>query len=421
MNTRSKFPILLLLVSAIPILQACGDAGAWEGTIADSAGVTVVHNTATPIWRAGAGWTVAEDLRIGTVAGDPEYQFGQIMPLSSIDVDSQGNIYVMDLQAQEARVFDATGQYVKTLGGPGAGPGEFSQQAAFIFVDQQDRILVPDLGLQRVTMFTSAGEASGSFPIQIQAGVPARWTVDAQGRIMAQLRGLNVEGVASLEEGDPIVVYDTTGAVVDTVALLPKGQTIEGLTEEEFSMVLFAPEPVWDLDAAGSVYYAMNDQYRILVNNPEGVLTRVITREVENKPVEESDQTAILRTMREQYAQFGVPPAQIEFIMGGIRFAENYPVFGLIFYGPGETLWAQRIRSARDLAEGADEDFEFNPQEIGSPEWEVFDNQGRWLGVVTLPDRFAPVKVDGDHLYGVWSDELDVQYVVRLLVDRTNT
>ena len=404
MKIRSKVPVLFFLFPPLLLSQACsGGAGAWEGTITDSAGVMVVHNTATPIWRSGDEWTVTEDLKIGSVAGDPEYQFGQIIPLSSIDVDSHGNIYVMDLQAREARVFDANGVYLRTLGGPGEGPGEFSQQAAFIFIDDEDRILVPDLGLQRVSMFTPEGEPSGSFPIQIQAGVPARWKVDAGGRIMAQLRGLPVEGMASLEEGDPIVVYDTTGFVVDTVALLPKGQTIESLTEEEFSMVLFAPEPVWDLNGGGSIYYGMSDQYRILVNDPDGALTRVITREVANKPVEESDRTAILRTMREQYVQFGVPPAQIEFIMQGVGFADNYPVFGQIFLGPGESLWVQRVRSAKDLAEGAEEGFEFDPQEIASPEWEVFDREGRYLGVVTLPDRFSPVLVDGDHLYGVWA------------------
>ena len=420
MKTRSKFPILLVLLSTLPLLQACGDgAGAWEGTITDSAGVAVVHNTATPMWRAGDEWTVAEDLRIGTVAGEPEYQFGQILPVSSIDVDSDGNIYVMDLQAREARVFDSQGQYLRTLGGPGEGPGEFSPQAAFIFTDNENRVLVPDLGLQRVSMFNVAGEPTGSFPIQMQAGIPARWNVDSSGRIMAQLRGLNVQGMAALAEGDPIVVYDTTGVVVDTVALLPQGQTLAGATEEQFSMVLFAPEPVWDLDESGSVSYAMNDQYRVLVNGPDGALTRIITREVEKKPVEESDRTAILSLMQEQYAEFGVPPAQIEQIMQGVGFADNYPEFGLLFRGPGGSLWVQRIRSARDMADASEEEVEFDPQDLGSPEWEVFDSEGRYLGVVTLPDRFAPVHVEGDHIYGVWSDELDVQYVMRLTVNRT--
>jgi len=419
MKTWWKSPILLFLFSSVPVIQSCGGgAGAWEGTITDSAGVSIVSNTSTPMWGSGDEWTVTEDLRIGTIAGEPEYQFGQIVPLASIDVDGDGNIYVMDLQAQDVRVFDAQGQYVRTLGGPGTGPGEFSQQAGFVFINPRGEILVPDLGNQRVSVFSPTGEPAYSFPIQLQAGVPMRWKVDAAGRVMAQLRGLNVQGMAALAEGDPIVVYDTTGTVTDTVALLPQGQMLAGATEEQFSMVIFAPEPTWDLDESGSIFYAMSDQYRILVNDPEGNLTRILTRQVEQKAVGEADRNAVLSLIREQMATAGAPPAQAEAIMQGIGFAESYPVFAQFFAGPGETLWVQRIRSAEDMAEGAEEGAEFNFQDIGSPEWEIFDAEGRYLGVVTLPDRFAPVSVDGEDLYGVWSDELDVQYVMRLLVNR---
>jgi len=417
MKTRLKFPILLLLFSTLPLLQACGGGtGAWEGTVTDSAGVVIVHNPSAPMWGAGDEWTVTEELRIGTVAGEPEYQFGL---LAFVEVDDDGTMYAMDIQAQELRAYDAQGIFVKTIAGPGGGPGEIGPGAVFVFDDGKGGLIVPDFGNQRVNRYGPDGEPAGSFPISLSAGVPTRWGMDPSGRLIAQLRGINVPGMAALEEGDPIVAYDTTGAVVDTIALLPKGQTLAGITEEQFSMVLFAPEPLWDLDENGSIYYAMNDQYRILVNDPDGTLTRVITHEVERKPVEESDRNSILSALQEQYAQFGVPPAQIEQIMQGIGFADFYPAFGQLFLGPDETLWVQKIRSARDMAEGAEEGFEFDAQDIGSPEWEVFDVEGRFMGVVVLPEGFQPVNVKGDLLYGVWRDELDVQYIMRLRVNRS--
>ncbi len=415
MKTRSKYPILLAFLTTLPLLQACGGVGAWEGTITDSAGVAVVHNPATPMWRAGDEWTATEDLRVGTVAGEPEYQFGQ---LAFVEVVDDGTMYAMDILAREVKAYGPDGTYLRTIGGPGSGPGEIGQGAVFVFDDGQGGLIVPDLGNQRVNRYSPEGEPEGSFRIELQAGVPTRWGIDPSGRLFAQLRGLAVPGIAALEEGDPIVVYDTTGAVIDTIAMLPKGQTLAGVTEEQFSMVLFSPEPVWDLDDNGDIYYAMNDQYRVLVNDQDGNLKRIITRDVERKPVEEADRNAILRLLREQYAQFGLPPAQIETIMQGIGFADSYPAFGQIFLGPGETLWVQRIRSARDMAEGQEEGFEFDPQAIGSPEWEVLDSEGRFLGVVTLPEGFAPVNVKDDLLYGVWRDELDVQYLMRVKVTR---
>jgi hypothetical protein len=411
-HMKKLSPCLVLL---LPILQACGGAGAWEGTVTDSAGVAIVTNTPTPIWGDDDAWRVEEDLRIGTMAGEEALQFGLI---SGMDVAPDGTIYVLDMQASEIRAFDAQGNHLRTFGQAGAGPGELSPQAMGVFVDPAGDILVVDLGNQRLNRYHPDGEPGGSFRIDLSAGVPARWEMSTDGRLMAQLRGLDVPGMAALAEGDPIVIYDTTGAVVDTLTVLPKGQTIEGISQEGVSMRVFAPEPLWDLAPDGTVYTAMNDRFQILMSTPEGQLTRIIRKDVERKPVEEADQNAILRAMREQYQQFNVPPQAIEQLMQGIRFAEFYPAFGQLFVGPTGNLWVQRIRSARDMAGGAEEEVEFDPQAIGSPEWEVYDTDGRFLGIVTLPERFAPMDAAGNYLYGVWRDEVDVQYVMRVRVDR---
>jgi hypothetical protein len=53
---------------------------------------------------------------------------------------------------------------------------------------------------------------------------------------------------------------------------------------------------------------------------------------------------------------------------------------------------------------------------MGSPNWEVFDAEGRFLGVATMPHRFQPMRFEGDKIYGIQRDELDVQYIVVLNV-----
>ena len=57
-------------------------------------------------------------------------------------------------------------------------------------------------------------------------------------------------------------------------------------------------------------------------------------------------------------------------------------------------------------------------EDIGAPDWDVLDHEGRFLGVITMPDRFAPRVIVGDKIYGVWRDEMDVQYVVVLEIER---
>jgi hypothetical protein len=59
----------------------------------------------------------------------------------------------------------------------------------------------------------------------------------------------------------------------------------------------------------------------------------------------------------------------------------------------------------------------YNPQlDLGSRAWDVFDADGRYLGVVDMPLRFQPVRFLGNAIYGIQRDELDVQYVVKFQV-----
>lgn len=50
--------------------------------------------------------------------------------------------------------------------------------------------------------------------------------------------------------------------------------------------------------------------------------------------------------------------------------------------------------------------------------WDVFDPDGVWLGSVELPPRFMAYEFGGDHVAGVWKDELDVEFVRVYALDR---
>lgn len=51
-----------------------------------------------------------------------------------------------------------------------------------------------------------------------------------------------------------------------------------------------------------------------------------------------------------------------------------------------------------------------------APDREVFDGEGKYLGIVSMPSRFQPRLFVADKIYGVWRDDLDVQYVMRLRI-----
>jgi hypothetical protein len=397
-------PFTRALALLLPLAVACGDAssGEWAGTVTDSAGVRIVDNPQAGLWDGSAPWTFDEELRIGGMDAPETSQFGMVVGL---DVDAAGQVYVLDMLASEVRVFDADGAWVRTLGGPGGGPGELSRQATGVFTPG-DEAWVADLGNQRVTRWGLDGSERPAIPLNLAQGIPFRWDRLGDDRVVAQFRSIPGVGMQGDTTGDPIV---TVGAAeLDTLAVLPQGTTLSvqgGAARFRF----FDPEPLWDAAADGALLIASNDVYSIEVRNADGELVRVVRRAFEPRPVTDTDARRMLSAIRNAMAQQGAPPAAVDQLLQNASFADHFPAMGQVLGGPDGTLWVQRIRTPDQTAEVGELDL----QDMGSDDWEVFDDQGRYLGVLTMPARFAPMRIEGDALWGVQRDELDVPSVVR--------
>lgn len=394
----------LLLV--LPLLGACAGAGesSWAGTVTDSAGIAIVQNPEQGAWAADKGWTVQEVLSIGEMGGDADYQFGQI---AGVDADTAGNVYVADQQAMNVRVYDAAGTYVRSIGEPGTGPGEFSNAIAGLEV-MGDQIYVPDLRNLRLSRFSLDGEPRGDTHIDFSQAIPARWDEMPAGRIVAQLRHLAFNDPDATPTGDAIRAVNADGAFGDTVGMLPAGETVT-MSGGRPQVKLFSPEPIWDADPNGTMVSGMNNGFRLEVRDAAGALKRIVTRPVTPKPVTDRDKKVILDALREIYQRQGLPAANVEQALGMMHFADNFPTFASLAIGPEGSIWAQRVRSGEELAGG--EEGTFDVQDLGSTDWDVFDAEGRYLGVVTFPGRYQPIRVVGDRFYGIAKDDLDVQTI----------
>lgn len=89
------------------------------------------------------------EVSIGELDGPEHATFGLIR---SVDVDSDGYIYVADEQASSIRVFDSQGEYVTSAGRQGAGPGEFNTIRGMA-VGPDDLLHVADAGNGRISTF----------------------------------------------------------------------------------------------------------------------------------------------------------------------------------------------------------------------------------------------------------------------------
>jgi hypothetical protein len=175
---------------------------------------------------------------------------------------------------------------------------------------------------------------------------------------------------------------------------------------------IFASAPTWELADDGRIFFAMNSDFRIEVRSLDGELRGVIEKHFDRQPVTEADREVLLGFLRKIYEGQGMPAAALQMIIQGVSFADYYPAFATTMAGPEGSLWVQRVLSAERAADGDD----FSLEDLGAPEWDIFDRDGRLMGVVTLPSRFQPSRFHENRLYGVLKDELDVGYAVVLEV-----
>ena len=397
-------------LSTIGLMAACGGGesgatGEWAGSVTDSAGIAIVTNPSDGLWGGPTPWTISEEVRIGGLDAPLESQFGLVV---SIDVDADGRMYVADQQAQDVRVFAADGTYERTIGSPGDGPGELGLGVAGVFVDDSG-VHVPDMANFRLSSFAFDGEFTGSTALDLTRGIPIRWDQHPDGRVVAQLRSAG-QGIGEGLDGDEVRAIGEDEAILR----LPRGESFEisegGLPQ--FS--LFEPEPVWDLGETGNFVTGVNSEYRLRVLDSSGNPVRIISKPTERRPVTETQQRVILDAFGELLVDQGVPPAALDQFLAGVSFAEFYPTYAQIVVAADGAIWVQLLKTAEDIAD----DEEFNLQDFGSDDWDVFDPEGRYLGQLTMPTKFQPIAFRGDVLYGVQRDELDVQSVVRLRIDR---
>lgn len=406
-----KLKAFTLAVVAWLAVGCSSGGGDWNGSVSDSAGVTMVSNPAEGTWSTGEGWFLEEEMRIGAIEGDPEYQFGQV---GGIAVDSKGFVYVMDVQAQNLKVYDTECNYVETIGQRGGGPGEFTG-AFFILMGPGDTLIVPDLNNRRVNVFPPDSAGYSSFPLTLQGGLPAVWASTPSGEMAYQIRPLDLANLPNQDSTDAVFAFTADGTITDTLIRFRTGETIsyaQGYPDYK----IFATEAAWALTNDGKLLFGMNDDYRIEVYN-DGELERVITQQYEPELVSQGTKDAIVAWFRRQIDQAGaaIPPAMAEQIIDALDFGEYVPAFAGMIGGSDGTIWVQHIRDVTGLSEEELESFDIT-QDLGAPDWDVFDAEGRYLGVVTVPDRFSPRLFRGDHIYGIWRDELDVQYVLRMKI-----
>jgi hypothetical protein len=386
----------LMVIALAPVVTACGDAGGagrWAGTIDTlENGVVLVSNPAEGIWTDETAWRLVEDLRIGSVEGEGPELFAAVV---DVEADDVGRIYVLERNAQEIRVFDQDGQYVRTIGRQGEGPGEFKMVVGMDF-SPDGQLWTIDEGLYRWSLF----DTSGVFLQSLTQGKPVS-TWSWRGEVM-QSGELWDFIVVMTDSGyvDALARYDTVGGYLDTLVLPVRGVyesyfRFEDTRGATVTGIPFAPNVVYDAAPTGAVWIGGSSEYRIAQVGLGGDTMRVVERAHSPLPVTRHELDSAVAAVSERSR--GQP-------VDRSRIPATKPAFLRLVADDEGYLWVQ-VPLPRDS--------------VGTT-FDVFDPQGRYLGDVHTPLNFSvfgPVQITGNQLYAVHTDEMEVPFVVRLRVE----
>lgn len=321
----------------------------------------------TPIEGFPNQLSLTKDFRIGEAQGKEETMFGEVR---GVDVDKKGRIFVFDHKRICIRVFDKDGQYEKTIGQQGQGPGEL-QTPQRMFITQQEEIFVEDHSARSFVYYSLDGDylrkVSFFHVFIFTTGI------DSRGNIIGIVQTAEPEGnVQVLNRYDPEMNY------IHTV-----GYTIKG---NKKTYNYFKPWLRWAAYRGDSIIFAYTENYELFVYDSLGELNQIIKKEY--KPVKISDDE--LAHMRSVVRL----PSTIKLIV-----PKNHTPFQNFTVDDENRIFVQTWEKTKD-----GEGFYFD----------VFNSDGIFFAKVPLD--FKPFAWKKGKVYGLEEDDLGYQYVVRYSV-----
>ena len=407
---RCRSPHLVMV--ALLFAGCAGDSSAKESTIED-----------LPIFDA------VEVRRIGSVT-DPELGFSRLV---SAHVDGAGNVYALDAVDNQIRVYDEAGTQLRRIGRRGGGPGEFEDTPFFGI--KGDTLWAYDHTPGRITFFdlqgnvTATGRTTGlQIPVRSGWGYVTPHTMRSDGTFLGWFTrvGYSRSNPAPEVKGDvpiPRVVFDVTGAVIDTVGTMPTapprmvppenyaGGRYESVTvgTERFSV----PQPPTSLPQ----WLPLSDGY-IIVDVPPasaegageftvmrlGLQQDTVYRSVLRYSPAEYDEATLDRLAGEPPIVF-VDGVRQEKKVGDlarreIRAKMNFPKYrlpvGYAWLANDGGVWLKRETAQMDTAQ-----------------FVVLDPDGKARGIAQMPARARVLWNRGDVVWAAVPDEDDVPWLVR--------
>lgn len=382
---RGPSAVLIALICAAA-QAACTNGSSGEFVVADSAGVAIVSSLSpAPEWLL----EPEPVLVLGSLGGGPT-EFYQIR---DIDLLPDGGIAVANGGTNEIRLFTADGQYVRSAGRKGHGPGEYDGLYWLHVVG--DSLLAHDWGNDRVSVLDSTGAYGRSFRLEWHYGIvspvavlPDRTLLGFTTRHMVELPHAGLVTDSAL-----LSRYDFQGALVDSIGRFAHNQrvvrragnrqTTLGLPFSAIGQVAVSPE---------GFCYVFGVHSEVRCHHRDGQLTRIARLARDPLPVTGEQIEAYWD--RELASRNERRVDALRRMRDVMVFPDFYPAFSDLLVDDQGRIWAQEYHRPHD----------------SDINWDVI-RDGRWIASVKVDTAFQLMLIRGDRLLGVWRNELGVETV----------
>lgn len=355
---------MVLSLSIFMMIISCGEQKEleWNGTIEEVDGVTVVKNPKEPIYGEDI-FSLEEELSIGEEGGE-DYMFSQIR---NVAVDEDDRIYVLDSKESHIKIFDGNGNYIKTIGRKGQGPGEMGIPSN-VFITTQNEVMVTDQRNRRLTFFSLKGEFIKSIAtISVRL---SQTKVDSKGNIIGK------ETVREKEsQKHELRKFDSDLNFLCSFDSSPS-QDIRSINP-------FMPSLSWDIAKNDQIVCGWPKTYEIKIFDPEGNLTRKIEKDYD--PLEITE---------EEIERIGKVPPTMK-----LSIPKYHAAYWRLMVDDESRIFCMTLEKVKD---GSDRYYD------------VFDSEGKYIAKIPLKTRLQVFKKS--KLYTIEEDEEGYQIVKRYKV-----
>ncbi len=367
MKNKNSFVSIVVIILILIIHTACGtQKAAWKGTIEEENGVIIVKNPKEPMYGDDV-FSLEEELTIGEAEGREEYMFSQIR---SMGVDNTGRIYVLDVRESHVKVFDQNGNYIKTIGKKGQGPGELDFPLS-LSITAKNELAVEDFRSRRLAFFSLEGEFKKNL-LTAKVGL-ARIDIDSEGSMV---------GIAIVrDEENPryeLKKFDSDLNYLHSLGSSPLPSASGGGLNPFLGIILS------QIDNNDQVVCGYPENYEIKIFDKEGNLKRKLIKEYD--PVEITEEEIEEETE-------GMPP-NIKISMP--KYHSAYRWFTTDDEGRIYVMTWERVTEGEGNY------------------YDVFDSEGRFIVKISLKTR--PFVLKNEKFYTVEDDDEGFLFIKRYKV-----